>query len=148
MGKNNNVQLVGYVADEPRKFGNDKPVVKIKVACKRQFASIGEMKDTTDYIQVTCFGHWADYALLNLVKGDKVAVQGLLRNNNWVSRDGKKNYEMIVETESLVKEGQAEKALPRKDWDRIREQGKAKQKQVESDFPSADENPAEEDAPF
>jgi single-strand DNA-binding protein len=79
----NKVMIVGTVVCAPQinlTKGNKVKVANFRIACGRKFRTKEELKEEYCYVSVTA---WLNLAILceqNLVKGDKVYIEGSLQN--------------------------------------------------------------------
>lgn len=102
----NKVTLIGNIGKEPdiRRTTNDKQIANFSLAVRRKFKDQnGDYP--TDWINIVCFGHSADFVSKYLGKGSKIAVAGSLQVRSW-EKDGQTRYvtEVIAdEIESLDK---------------------------------------------
>ena len=89
-GDVNRVSLVGTVADEPRLFGDARPVLKMRVTTSENVG--GRSYPNTHSVVV--FGDQA--ASLSLATGDRVAIEGRLQNGSYINKAGAKVYTVEV----------------------------------------------------
>lgn len=79
----NKVMIVGNVVCAPQvnfTKGNKIKVANFRIACGRKFRTKEELKEEYCYISVTAWLNLATLCEQNLVKGDKVYIEGSLQN--------------------------------------------------------------------
>lgn len=93
----NNIQLIGNVTkDIEFKTAGKTNVSNFSIAVKRRYPD-QEGNPVTDFFNLVAFGKLAETINKYVHKGDKIAVQGELQNNNYTDKDGvKKIYTNIV----------------------------------------------------
>lgn len=100
---NNRIILKGNLTKDPEyKTVSDRDLVTFRVAVNE---SVGSGKEETIYLDVDGWGSHAAYSKnVNLVKGDRVIVDGRLRQRNWEDKDGKPrtSYSVLPSTFSKV----------------------------------------------
>jgi len=63
--------------------------------------AVGRDAENTDFINVVCFGHTAEFANKYLDKGSKIVVDGRIRTGSYTNKDGVKVYTTNVVAESI-----------------------------------------------
>lgn len=100
---NNRVVLKGNLTRDPEyKTVSDRSLVTFRIAVNE---SIGQGKEETIYLDVDGWGNHAEYAQgVFLQKGDRVIVDGRLRQRNWEDKDGvsRTSYNVLPSTFSKV----------------------------------------------
>ena len=100
---NNRVILKGNLTRDPEyKSVSEKNLVTFRIAVNE---SIGNGREETVYLDVDGWGSHADYAQnVSLVKGDRVIVDGRLRQRNWEDKNGvnRTSYTVLPSTFSKV----------------------------------------------
>ena len=100
---NNRIVLKGNLTKDPEyKTISDKELVTFRVAVNE---SIGNGKEETTYLDVDGWGSHAAYAQnVTLSKGDRVIVDGRLRQRNWEDKNGasRTSYSVLPNTFSKV----------------------------------------------
>lgn len=100
---NNRIILKGNLTKDPEyKTVSDKELVTFRVAVNE---SIGNGKEETVYLDVDGWGSHAEYSRnVSLVKGDRVIIDGRLRQRNWEDKDGnpRTSYSVLPSTFSKV----------------------------------------------
>lgn len=94
----NNIILLGKLCTDPniKKF-NDKSNVSFTLAVKRPYRSNSQ---ETDFIRCSAWCHNAEFISRNFKKGDNIAIQGMLQNNQY-EKNGTKQYYPVVITERV-----------------------------------------------
>lgn len=97
---NNNVLLIGRLVKDPEVKTNEKAKFGyIKLAVTRNYKNEnGEYE--SDFIDVTCFSHVAEYLSLYCKQGDLVGIKGRLQNSSF-EKDGETIYKTSVVAESV-----------------------------------------------
>ena len=100
---NNRVTLKGNLTRDPEyKTISEKSLVTFRIAVNE---SIGNGKEETVYLDVDGWGSHADYSKnVKLVKGDRVIVDGRIRQRNWEDKNGnnRTSYSVLPSTFSKV----------------------------------------------
>jgi single-strand DNA-binding protein len=100
---NNRVTLKGNLTRDPEyKTVSDKNLVTFRIAVNE---STGNGREETVYLDVDGWGSHADYAQnVSLLKGDRVIVDGRLRQRNWEDKNGvnRTSYTVLPSTFSKV----------------------------------------------
>ena len=100
---NNRVSLRGNLTRDPEyKTVSEKELVSFRVAVNE---SIGNGKEETVYMDVDGWGSHADYAKnVSLTKGDRVIIDGRIRQRNWEDKNGnsRTSYSVLPRTFSKV----------------------------------------------
>jgi single-stranded DNA-binding protein len=92
----NQVQISGYVATEPKVFGKDKNVGRIRIRWDKRKKVGDKWESEGNFFSVVVFGDDVD-RLLGLQKGDKIMVVGRLAQNQ--KEDTKQEFIDIIATE-------------------------------------------------
>ena len=100
---NNRVFLKGNLTRDPEyKVVSEKDLVTFRVAVNE---SIGNGKEETVYLDVDGWGSHAEYSKnVELGKGDRVIIDGRLRQRNWEDKEGnaRVSYSVLPSTFSKV----------------------------------------------
>ena len=100
---NNRVILKGNLTRDPEyKQISEKDLVTFRIAVNE---SIGNGREETVYLDVDGWGRHAAYAQnVSLLKGDRVIVDGRLRQRNWEDKNGvsRTSYSVLPSTFSKV----------------------------------------------
>ena len=101
-GDLNNFVCVGRLTRDPelRYTPSGKAFCRMGIAVNRSYKSGEEIKEDTLFINITSWGKQGENCAQYLTKGRRVAVNGELRSNNWVDKEGNKKYgfEVAVST--------------------------------------------------
>ena len=83
---------------------NGAGIANTAIATSRKFTSNGEKKEEVCFIDITFFGKLSEVANQYLHKGSKVLVEGRLKFDQWVDKDGQKRskHSIIVETMQML----------------------------------------------
>ena len=97
----NRVQLIGNLGNDPevKELGNDRTLVKFSMATSESYKdSKGNIVKDTQWHNITAWGSTAKNMAKLLKKGQQIAVEGKLSNNNYEDKNGIKRYvtEIIV----------------------------------------------------
>ena len=100
---NNRVTLKGNLTRDPEyKTVSEKNLVTFRIAVNE---SIGNGREETVYLDVDGWGSHSEYAQnVSLAKGDRVIVDGRLRQRNWEDKNGvnRTSYTVLPSTFSKV----------------------------------------------
>lgn len=100
----NRVVITGNLTRDPevRAAQSGACVMALSVAVndRRRNSETGEWEDAPNFVDVTMFGNRAQALSTHLSKGDKVAVEGKLRWQQW-ERDDEKRSKLDVVAEEL-----------------------------------------------
>lgn len=97
----NQVTLIGNLGNDPESFGtNDHPGARFDLATNEVFGSGDDRRERTDWHRIICWGGLASSAT-HLAKGDKVALSGKLRSNDFEGDDGTKRRVIEVHASSI-----------------------------------------------
>jgi single-strand DNA-binding protein len=116
MASLNKVMLIGNVGTDPemRFTPNGHPVTSFRIATNRvHTGSDGERKQETDWFTVVTWRKLAESCNQYLTKGQRVFVEGSLRNRTWESQDGQKRSRVeVMASRVLFLDKQATASLP------------------------------------
>lgn len=100
---NNRILLKGNLTKDPEyKTISERDLVTFRVAVNE---SVGNGKEETIYLDVDGWGSHADYSKnVDLTKGDRVIIDGRLRQRNWEDKEGhaRVSYSVLPSTFSKV----------------------------------------------
>lgn len=100
----NFVKLIGNLGSKPevREFDSGVKKATVSIAISRTYINKeGVKKELTDWLNLAFWGKKAEFAEKYLSKGDKLAVVGTLRNENYTKTDGSKVYTTLVVVEEV-----------------------------------------------
>ena len=96
----NKIVLMGRLTRDPelRHTVGGVPVTSFSLACERDFRAQGEERQT-DFFDVVCWRHNAEFTAKWFKKGLLVAVAGRLQSRKWVDKEGhnRTNYEIVAD---------------------------------------------------
>ena len=100
---NNRVLLKGNLTKDPEyKMVSEKELVTFRVAVNEQ---VGNGREETVYLDVDGWGSHAEYSRsVELAKGDRVIIDGRLRQRSWEDKEGhsRVSYSVLPSTFSKV----------------------------------------------
>lgn len=73
-----------------------KAVGKISLAVNRRYKQNEQLVEEVSYFDIVVFGKQAENLKQWLTKGRQVAVTGILKQDRWVSKDGKKMSQVSI----------------------------------------------------
>ncbi len=100
----NKVFLAGRLTRDPelRYLPSGMPVCKIGLAVSRFYKTKeGEKREDTLFINVTAWSKSAEYCNENLRKGRPILVEGQLRSNEYVDKEGQKRTGFEISAERI-----------------------------------------------
>ena len=102
----NKIILVGNLTRdiELRYTQGGSAIANTAIATNRKFTSNGEKKEEVCFVDITFFGRSAEVANQYLRKGSKILVEGRLKFDQWVDKEGQKKskHSVIVETMQML----------------------------------------------
>jgi single-strand DNA-binding protein len=116
MASLNKVMLIGNVGTDPemRFTPSGNPVTSFRVATSRVYTtSEGERRQETEWFTVVAWKKQAESCNQFLTKGQRVYVEGSLRQRAWEGRDGQKRVSVeVIANRVIFLERQAVASLP------------------------------------
>lgn len=104
MSELNKVQLFGRVVKdaELKKAGNNVSVAQFSVANNHSYKNKenGEWVNEVDFFPIAIYGAYAEKKVEDLKKGQKIIVEGSLRQNKW-EKDGVKHNDTVIRVSSI-----------------------------------------------
>lgn len=99
----NRVIVIGNLGRDPelRYTPQGDAVCSFTVATNEKRKISGEMEDVTTWFKVTLWGKKAEAASQYLTKGRPVYIEGRLRVEEWVDRDGKQRFTLEVNANEM-----------------------------------------------
>lgn len=99
----NKVILVGHCTRdiELRYTAGGMAISNTAIATSRKFTANGEKKEETCFVDITFFSRSAEIANQYLRKGSKILIEGHLKFDQWVDKDGGKRSKHSVTVESM-----------------------------------------------
>ena len=91
----NSVQLFGYLTSdvELRYTSKGNPVANFGLALNRRYRQGDELKQETDFVDLTAFNRTAEVANEYLAKGRPVMIEGRLSYRAWGDRDRRQAFQ-------------------------------------------------------
>lgn len=86
---------------EYRTVGADKMVAKFTVAHNTRFKVDGEMREEVTFLDCEAWDKQAEVACQYLAQGSLVIVEGQIRQDNWVDKEGQKRSKLKLRVERL-----------------------------------------------
>lgn len=103
----NKVTLIGNLGTNPevRYFTNGDAVVNLSLATGETWRdkSTGEHKEKTEWHRVVLFRKLAEVAGKYFQKGDKIYIEGMLRNRKWKNEKGVDCYAIEIHGHTALK---------------------------------------------
>ncbi len=101
----NRVQLIGNLgtAPEVKTITGGRKVAKLVIATNETYKNKkGEKVTETTWHNLTAWGPNADIAEKFLVKGSEIAIDGKLKNSNYMDKEGVKRYVTEIEVNEFI----------------------------------------------
>lgn len=99
----NKVIMMGRLTRDPEirysQSSNPIAIARFSIAVDRRYKREGEAE--ADFFDCTSFGKQAEFVEKYLFKGSKIAIVGILENNNYTNKDGQKVYAIRVVCEEI-----------------------------------------------
>lgn len=120
-GSVNKVILIGNLGRDPevRRLENGAVVANFPLATSETYVDkvSGERRETTDWHNIVLWRGLAEVAEKYARKGQKIYVEGKLKNRSWTDKDGNTRYttEVLAENMTLLtprSEGERQPAAP------------------------------------
>jgi len=96
--------LVGYVGKDPetRAFQDGSGVTNFSLATSEKYKDkSGEMKETTEWHRVGCFGKLSEIANKYVTKGSQVYIEGKIFTRKWKDSNGVEKFSTEIKCEVL-----------------------------------------------
>lgn len=108
----NKIMLMGRLCADPefRQTQSGTATCKFRIAVNRPFANKQTGEREADFISCTAWKNTAEFVSRYFRKGNMIAVEGSLRNNDWTDQNNVKHYSMDVLVERVHFCGSAENA--------------------------------------
>ena len=99
----NKVILIGRLCANPdvRHTNSGITACNVRVAVQRKYANKNTGEKETDFINCFAFGKTAELIEKYFTKGNRIVIEGDLRNNDYTDKDGVKHYSMVVKIENV-----------------------------------------------
>lgn len=93
----NNVMLIGRLVSDPQLYTyGDTAKVLLSLAVQRP-----HNRDTVDYIDCVAWSGLAQIIIKHCRKGDKIAIEGAIRQDKYLAQDGQKRTKYVVNIEKM-----------------------------------------------
>ncbi len=117
----NSVHIIGNVAADAEvhtfQSGAIKASFRVGVSESYKDKNTGEQRDSTDWINVVCWGKQAEIAAQYVKKGMQIFVDGKMQTESW-DKDGEKRYKTFVNCRNFQFLGKRENHGGESDSDR------------------------------
>jgi len=100
----NKVLVAGRLSRDPevKFFTNDKAVCNFSLAINEKYKNAsGEKMENVTFVEVECWGRTAELVAQYLSKGRGCFIEGRLKLDLWVDKDGKKQQRLKISAESV-----------------------------------------------
>ena len=99
----NKVILMGRLTRDPefRQTTSGTPICRFSLAINRQFANKQTGERETDFVDCDAWRSTAEFISRYFTKGQKIIVEGSLRNNDYTDNNGVKHYSLDVLIEGV-----------------------------------------------
>ena len=103
MSSFNKVIILGNLTRDPelRSTQSGQQIAKFGMAINRKFASGGEKREETCFVDLTAWGKQAEILHQYTKKGSALLVEGRLSFSTWEGKDGKKRSKLEVVVENF-----------------------------------------------
>ena len=118
MARLNRVLLIGNVGNDPeiRTLSNNEKVASFRLATTVRYKDRnGEVKEYTEWHQVTAWGKLADFVEKMVKKGSQVFIEGKITTRKWTDKDGNDRYTTEIWAEGLQVLGKLETTATRQE---------------------------------
>ena len=134
----NKVILIGFVGKPPeqRVFGSGESVTSFSLATSEKYKDkSGELKDQTEWHNISCFGKLSEIANKYVTKGTQVYVEGKIKTNKYTDKSGVEKYSTNIVVSSLQLLGSKEVKSSPIDHGSISNYASSSLGDIESDLP-------------
>ncbi len=111
----NKVMLIGNVGKDPeiRHLENDSVVASIALATTERYRDKnGEWQEQTEWHNIVCWRALAERVEKYVKKGTQLYVEGRIKTNNWVDKEGQKRYSVEILADSVQLLGKRQDSQP------------------------------------
>jgi single-strand DNA-binding protein len=106
MGSLNKVQLIGRLGKDPeiRRMPSGDAVANFSIATSEKYKdkTSGEIKELTEWHNITGFGKLAEIMEKYLTKGKEVYIEGSLKTQKWTDANGVEKFKTIIKAEQML----------------------------------------------
>ncbi len=85
----NRCTIVGRLTRDPERNGS---AIKISLACNRKYKEV----DETTYVDCVAFGKTGEVIEQYMKKGQRVGIDGRIKQNRWEDKDGNKRSKIEI----------------------------------------------------
>ncbi|OFY41530.1 MAG: single-stranded DNA-binding protein [Bacteroidetes bacterium GWF2_40_14] len=111
----NKVMLIGNVGKDPeiRHLENDSVVASLALATTERYKDKnGEWQEQTEWHNIVCWRALAERVEKYVKKGSQLFVEGRIKTNNWVDKEGQKRYSVEILADSIQLLGKKQESQP------------------------------------
>lgn len=104
MASLNRALLIGNVGNDPeiRTLNNNEKVASFRLATTERYKDRnGEVKESTEWHQVTAWGKMADIVEKFVKKGSQLYVEGKITTRKWTDKDGNDRFTTEIRAEGI-----------------------------------------------
>lgn len=94
----NRVTLIGRLTKdvELRQTKSEISVASFSIANNKSYSNNGEKKEEVSYFNCTAWGKAGEIINQYMKKGDRIGIDGRLKQNSWQDKEGNKRYDIEV----------------------------------------------------
>ncbi len=118
MASLNRALLIGNVGNDPeiRTINNQEKVASFRLATTERYKDRnGEVKESTEWHQVTAWGKMADIVEKFVKKGCQLYVEGKITTRKWTDKDGNDRFTTEIRAEGIQILGKRETTATRQE---------------------------------
>lgn len=118
MASLNKCMLIGHIGNEPeiRTLNNQEKVASFRLATTERYKDRnGEVKENTEWHQVTAWGKLADIVEKFVKKGSQVYAEGKITTRKWTDKDGNDRFTTEIRAEGIQILGKKETTATRQE---------------------------------
>ena len=106
MASLNKVMIIGRLGKDPeiRRTASGDAVANVSLATSEKYKdkTSGEMKEITEWHNVTAFGKLAEIMEKYLHKGGEVYIEGQIKSQKWTDASGVEKYKTFIKAETML----------------------------------------------
>lgn len=118
MASLNKCMLIGHIGNEPeiRTLNNNEKVASFRLATTERYKDRnGEVKENTEWHQVTAWGKLADIVEKFVKKGSPLYVEGKIITRKWTDKEGNDRFTTEIRAEGIQILGKRETTATRQE---------------------------------
>ena len=118
MASLNRAILIGNTGNDPeiRTLSNNEKVASFRLATTERYKDRnGEVKENTEWHQVTAWGKLADIVEKMVKKGSQLYVEGKITTRKWTDKDGNDRYSTEIRADGIQVLGKRETTATRQE---------------------------------